>query len=139
MPNVAQPPTSAATPAPTSGNAFVLEPTFPGSRKSGFEFLVLEAPGRSLKKYVFIQDETGYLPKVLDKYLREFADSTAGINIQGNNQGKRTMRETAMELMKVYGPVYFTYKASQMVFNKIRAKIVNGVLGSTKTCYTVAA
>lgn len=124
---------------PTSGSAFFLDPTLPGSKKSGYEFLVLEAPGRSLKKYVFIQDETGYLPKVLDKYLREFADSTAGINIQGNNQGKRTLRETAIELMKVYGLVYFGFKATQMVFNKLRAKIVNGLLGSTKTCYTVAA
>lgn len=124
---------------PTSGSAFFLPPTLPNSRQSGYEFLVLEPPGRSLKKYVFIQDETGYLPKVLDKYLREFADSTAGINIQGNNQGKRTLRETAIELMKVYGLVYFAYKATQMVFNKVRAKIVNGLLGSTKTCYTVAA
>jgi methionyl-tRNA formyltransferase len=124
---------------PTSGSAFFLEPTLPGSKKSGYEFLVLEPPGRTLRKYVFIQDETGYLPKVLDKYLREFADSTAGINIQGNNQGKRTLLQTAVDLMKVYGLVYFGFKATQMVFNKVRAKIVNGLLGSTKTCYTVAA
>jgi len=121
------------------GSAFVLEPTLPGSKKSGYEFLVLQKPGRTLKKYVFIQDETGYLPKVLDKYLREFADSTAGINIQGNNQGKRTIVETAKDLMKVYGVMYFGFKAAQMVFNKIRAKIVNGLLGSTRKCYTVEA
>ena len=35
-----------------------------------------------MKKYVFIQNEPFLLPKVLGKYLREFAESTAGINIQ---------------------------------------------------------
>ncbi|HYF15603.1 MAG TPA: formyltransferase family protein [Phycisphaerales bacterium] len=119
------------------GASFVLEPTLPGSKKSGYEFLVLETPGRTLRKYVFIQDETGYLPKVLDKYLREFADSTAGINIQGNQQGKRTTLETAKELLRVYGPAYFGYKATQMVWNKALGKVVNGLLGSTKRCYTV--
>ncbi|MDX2130815.1 MAG: formyltransferase family protein [Planctomycetota bacterium] len=123
----------------SSGSAFELEPTLAGSAASGYEFLVLTPPGRTLKKYVFIQDETDYLPKVLDKYLREFADSTAGVNIQGNNQGKRTMVETARDLLKVYGPVYFGYKAARMVFNKVRAKIVNGVLGSTRRCYSVEA
>lgn len=105
----------------------------------GQEFLVLRRPGRTLKKYVFIQDETGLLPKVLDKYLREFADSTAGINIQGNHQGKRTLAQTARELLRVYGFRYFCYKVRQMVFNKLKAKIVNGLLGSTRRCYTVAA
>lgn len=146
MTTVTRPPSPHAAPAPASGApafrhagmAFELEPV-PGSRRSGYEFLVLEKPGRTLRKYVFIQDETGYLPKVLDKYLREFAPSTAGINIQGNNQGKRTMRETALELLGVYGPVYFTFKAAQMVFNKVRAKIVNGLFGSTRRCYTVEA
>lgn len=131
------------TPSPTPpgkpGVAFELEATLPGSRKSGFEFLVLEPPGRTLRKYVFIQDETGLLPRVLDKYLREFADSTAGVNIQGNNQGKRTILETAKELLRVYGPAYFVYKAAQMVLNKARSKIVNDLLGSTRRCYTVAA
>lgn len=131
---VPRPPTPASPAAP-----FELEATLPGSRKSGFEFLVLTPPGRTLRKYVFIQDETGYLPKVLDKYLREFAGSTAGINIQGNNQGKRTIAETTKELLRVYGPVYFAYKASQMILNKVLAKIVNGVFGSTRRCYTVAA
>lgn len=119
--------------------AFELEPTLPGSRKSGYEFLVLNPPGRTLRKYVFIQDETGLLPKVLDKYLREFADSTAGVNIQGNTQGKRTLAQTARDLLGVYGPVYFAYKATQMVWNKVCAKFVNGMLGSTRRCYTVAA
>jgi methionyl-tRNA formyltransferase len=108
------------------GVAFELEATLPGSRKSGYEFLVLQKPGRSLKKYVFIQDETKYLPKVLDRYLSEFASSTAGVNIQGNNQGKRSLAETAKELYKVYGPMYFQYKLRQMVGNKIKAKIFGG-------------
>ncbi len=132
-------PAAPGTPAPTSGAAFHLEPTLPGSAASGHEFLVLTPPGRTLKKYVFIQDETDYLPKVLDKYLREFADSTAGINIQGNNQGKRTITQTARDLLKVYGPLYFGYKASRLVFNKCRAKLINGVLGSTRRCYSVEA
>lgn len=138
------PPSAAATSPSTTGSAlppgaaFVLEP-LPGSRKSGHEFLVLEAPGRTLKKYVFIQDDANYLPRVLDKFLREFADSTAGVNIQANTQGKRTLKQTAMELYKVYGFWYFQWKLRQLVFNKFRAKIINGVLGSTKKCYTVAA
>jgi methionyl-tRNA formyltransferase len=135
----ASPSRPAVDPNLPPGAAFVLEPTLPGSAKSGYEFLVLTKPGRTLRKYVFIQDETGYLPKVLDKYLREFADSTAGINIQGNNQGKRTITETARELIKVYGVIYFGFKAFQMVFNKVRAKLINGVLGSTRRCYTVEA
>lgn len=130
--------TTAPTPPPPSGPAFVPEP-LPGTKQTPFEFLVLEKPGRSLRKYVFIQDETGLLPKVLDKYLREFADSTAGVNIQGNNQGKRTLVQTARDLASVYGPVYFCYKASQMVFNKLAARIVNGFLGSTRRCFTVEA
>jgi methionyl-tRNA formyltransferase len=124
--------------APKPASAFFLEPT-PESLPSGYEFLVLKKPGRTLKKYVFIQDETGYLPKVLDKYLREFGDSTAGINIQGNNQGKRTLVQTAMDLLKVYGPWYFQWKLRQMLWNKAKSKVVNGLLGSTRRCYTVAA
>src|SRR5262245_3918622 len=62
----------------------------PATTGSGYEFDVLARPGRTLTKYVFIQDDPFYLPKVLDKYLREFASSTAGVNIQPNNQGKRT-------------------------------------------------
>lgn len=129
------------TPVPTPpkpASAFFLDP-LPGSRQSGYEFLVLEPPGRPLKKYVFIQDETGYLPKVLDKFLREFADTTAGINIQGNNQGKRTLVQTALDLLKVYGFWYFQWKLRQMLWNKLKAKVVNGLLGSTRRCHTVAA
>ena len=77
--------TPANTPIDAPAKAFELEPV-PGTRRSGYEFLVLEPPGRTLKKYVFIQDDPFYLPKVLDKYLREFGDSTAGINIQPDSR-----------------------------------------------------
>lgn len=110
------------TTSPQSGSAFHLEPTSPEARKSGYEFLVLAPPGRSLKKYVFIQDETGYLPKVLDRYLSEFASSTVGVNIQGNNQGKRSLAETAKALYRVYGLKYFQYKLRQMIANKVKAR-----------------
>ena len=43
-----------------------------------------------LTKFVFIQDDPCYLPRVLEKYLREFAASTAGVNVQPTTQGKRT-------------------------------------------------
>jgi hypothetical protein len=62
----------------------------------------------SLVKYVFIQNDPFHLPKVLDKYLREFADSTAGVNVQSVAQGKRTVLQTAMDLLRLYGPEYFT-------------------------------
>ena len=65
-----------------------------------------------MKKYVFIQNEPFYLPKVLDKYLREFADSTAGINIQSVAQGKRSVIGTAMDLYKLYGFGYFQWTSS---------------------------
>lgn len=90
-------------------------------------------------KYVFIQDDPFYLPKVLDKYLREFADTTAGINIQPNTQGKRTVFQTAMDLLKMYGPWYFQWKLRHYIWKKIKAKVVNGLLGSTRTCHTVEA
>lgn len=131
-------PAAAPATALPPGASFVLEP-LPGSKKSGYEFLVLEPPGRKLKKYVFIQDDANFLPKVLDKFLREFADSTAGINIQANTQGKRTLFRTAMDLYKVYGFWYFQWKLRGLLFNKLRARLINGLLGSTKRCYTVAA
>jgi methionyl-tRNA formyltransferase len=90
-------------------------------------------------KYVFIQDDPFYLPKVLDKYLREFADTTAGINIQPSTQGKRTLVQTAMDLYRLYGLWYFQWKLRHYILNKIKAKVVNGWLGSTRRCYTVAA
>jgi methionyl-tRNA formyltransferase len=134
--SVAPPPSSPSTGKP--GVSFTLEP-MPGARASGYEFLLLNTPGRSLKKYVFIQDEPFYLPKVLDKYLREHADSTAGVNIQPSTQGKRTVVQTAMDLLKMYGPAYFQWKLRKYIWKKIQGKVVNGWMGSTRTCHTVAA
>ena len=90
-------------------------------------------------KYVFIQDEPYFLPKVLDKYLREFHDSTAGINIQSVAQGKRTVFETAKDLYKLYGFQYFQWKLRQVASYKLKAKVFNDLLGSTRTCYSVKA
>lgn len=95
--------------------------------------------GRPLVKYVFIQNDPFYLPRVLDKYLREFSSSTAGINIQSVAQGKRTIFQTASDLLKMYGPWYFQWKLRQYFFRKIQTKIFNDVLGSTKRCYSVGA
>lgn len=92
-----------------------------------------------LIKYVFIQDEPYFLPKVLDKYLREFHDSTAGINIQSVAQGKRTVFETARDLYRLYGFSYFQWKLRQVASYKIKAKLFNDLLGSTRTCYSVKA
>jgi methionyl-tRNA formyltransferase len=90
-------------------------------------------------KYVFIQNDPFLLPKVLDKYLREFADSTAGVNIQSVAQGKRTVVQTAQALMKLYGFRYFLWKFRRYVVRKFQGKIVNEIMGSTRTCYTVRA
>jgi methionyl-tRNA formyltransferase len=92
-----------------------------------------------LIKYVFIQDDPFYLPKVLDKYLREFRDSTAGVNIQSVAQGKRTVWQTAMELYQLYGFGYFQWKLRRYASAKIRAKFVNDLRGSTSACYSVKA
>src|SRR5690606_23697278 len=93
----------------------------------------------SLTKYVFIQNDPFLLPKVLDKYLREFADSTAGINIQSVAQGKRTVIQTAMDLYRLYGFMYFQWKLRKYMWRKLQAKIINDVLGSTRRCYSVRA
>jgi len=93
----------------------------------------------SLVKYVFIQNDPFYLPKVLDKYLREFADSTAGINIQSVAQGKRTVMQTALDLYRLYGFRYFQRKFRQYLIRKLQSKIVNEWLGSCKQCYSVKA
>lgn len=90
-------------------------------------------------KYVFIQNDPFFLPKVLDKYLREFSDSTAGINIQSVAQGKRTFLETGTELLKLYGFWYFQWKVRQYLWRKMLGKVVNGWMGSTRQCYTVKA
>lgn len=98
-----------------------------------------DPPGRLLKKYVFIQNEPFYLPKVLDKYLREYAGSTVGINVQAVTQGKRTVVQTAMDLLKMYGPWYFQWKLRNYIWRKVMGKVVNGLMGSTRKCYTVGA
>ncbi|MFO0874002.1 MAG: formyltransferase family protein [Phycisphaerales bacterium] len=92
-----------------------------------------------LTKYVFIQNDPFYLPKVLDKYLREFADSTAGINIQSVAQGKRTVLQTALDLQRMYGFRYFQWKLRSYALRKIQAKLHNDLLGSTRRCYSVRA
>ena len=93
----------------------------------------------TLVKYVFIQNDPFYLPKVLDKYLREFADSTVGVNVQSVAQGKRSVFSTAMDLYRLYGFGYFQWKLRGYLLRKVQAKVVNELLGSTKTCYSVAA
>ena len=92
-----------------------------------------------MTKYVFIQNDPFFLPKVLDKYLREFADSTAGINIQSVAQGKRTVFQTALDLYRLYGLRYFCWKLRRYIWIKLKAKLLNDVLGSTRTCYSVRA
>ncbi len=93
----------------------------------------------SVVKYVFVQDDPFLLPKLVDKYLREFSTSTAGINIQSVAQGKRTVMQTAMDLYKLYGFRYFQWKLRKYILLKIKAKIVNDILGSTRRCYSVRA
>jgi len=93
----------------------------------------------SLTKYVFIQNDPFYLPKVLDKYLREFHDSTAGINIQSVAMGKRSVMQTAWELFRLYGPRYFQWKLRRFLGARLKAKLINDLLGSTRHCYNVAA
>jgi len=92
-----------------------------------------------LTKYIFIQNDPFYLPKVLDKYLREFADSTAGVNIQSVAQGKRTVFQTAMDLYRLYGFTYFQWKLRRYAWKKLCGKVVNDWLGSTRVCYDVRA
>lgn len=93
----------------------------------------------TLTKYVFIQDEGRYLTKVLDKYLREFADSTAGINLQPITQAKKSFAQTLLEFYRLYGPVYFVKKCWEQASCKIMGRLVNGVLGSTRKCYSIHA
>ncbi len=93
----------------------------------------------TLVKYVFIQNDPFYLPAVLDKYLREFADSTAGVNIQSVAQGKRTVLRTGLDLRRVYGLRYFLWKFRRYAWRKLQAKLINGALGSRRRCYSVRA
>lgn len=93
----------------------------------------------ALTKYVFIQNDPFYLPRVLDKYLREFHESTAGINIQSVAQGKRGVVQTALDLYRMYGFRYFQWKLRSYIWRKLQGKIVNDLLGSTRRCYSIAA
>ena len=90
-------------------------------------------------KYVFIQNDPFLLPKVLDKYLREFSDTTAGVNIQSVAQGKRTVLQTAWDLYQLYGLQYFQWKVRRYIVKKMIAKIQNDILKSSKRCHSVAA
>lgn len=80
-------------------------------------------PGRALRKYVFIQDDPFFLPKVLDKYLREHAGSTAGVNVQSVSQGKRTVVQTALDLYRLYGFRYFQWKLRHYVWRKFASRM----------------
>lgn len=92
-----------------------------------------------LTKYIFIQNDPFYLPTVLDKVLREYADSVVGINIQSVAQGKRTVFQTAWDLYNLYGFGYFQWKLRGYLRRKIAAKIINDWLGSTRQCHSVKA
>ncbi len=90
-------------------------------------------------KYVFVQNDPFFLPRVLDTYLQEFADTTAGVNIQSVAQGKRSVFRTAMDLYRMYGFGYFQWKLRRYLLRKVQATLVNGLLGRSGTCYSVAA
>ncbi len=92
-----------------------------------------------MKFYIFIQNEPFLLPKVLDKVLREFSDDCAGVNIQSVAQGKRSVIATALDLWKLYGFRYFQWKLRAFLWAKLKARVVNGFLGMTNTCYSVGA
>lgn len=93
----------------------------------------------SLTKYVFIQNDPFYLPKVLDKYLREFSETTAGVNVQSVAQGRRTVFQTARDLYRLYGFRYFQWKLRKYLIRKLQSRLINDWLGSTGTCYSVRA
>jgi methionyl-tRNA formyltransferase len=95
--------------------------------------------GKTLVKYVFIQDDPFYLPGVLEGYLGEFHDSTAGVNVQSVAQGGRSLPGTALALYKIYGPRYFLWKSSRMAAQRVKAKLINDLFGSTRRCYSVGA
>lgn len=92
-----------------------------------------------MKKYVFIQDDPFFLPKVLDTYLSRFAGSTVGVNLQSVRQGKRTKWQTAMALLEIYGPVYFSYKLAAYAFRRVAGRILNDWLGLATPLFSVRA
>lgn len=91
-----------------------------------------------MTKYVFIQDDPFYLPRVLDKYLREFSGSTAGINIQSVAQGKRSVLRTAADLYRVYGFRYFQWKCRCYLWRKL-VSTSNSFRRSPRKLVSVAA
>lgn len=119
--------------------AFVPPDRLPPDERAKLEGIILDPPGRPLTKYVFIQADPFLLPRVLDKFLREHAETTAGINIQSVAQGGRSVVRTALDLLGLYGPWYFQWKLRRFVAKKVLAKVVNDLLGSTRTCHSVGA
>ncbi|MEE2908597.1 MAG: formyltransferase family protein [Planctomycetota bacterium] len=93
----------------------------------------------TLKKYIFIQNDPFYLPRVLTSVLEVYGDSVVGVNIQSVAQGKRSVFGTAMDLLKLYGFRYFQWKLRRYLWCKVKAKVVNGWMGRTRRCYSVAA
>lgn len=110
-----------------------------GSRMTEHGFRVLEPPGRPLVKYVFIQDEPFYLPRLLDKYLREYARSTAGIVVQSVSQGGRSRMQTALSLLKLYGPRYFQWKLRRYFAKRVLDLVASRIIGSRRQCHSVSA
>ena len=92
-----------------------------------------------LRKYVFIQNDPFYLPGVLDRFLHEFHASTVGVNVQSVAQGGLGLVGTALALLRVYGLVYFQWKLRKYVAARLKAKLLNDLLSSTRRCYSVAA
>jgi methionyl-tRNA formyltransferase len=91
-----------------------------------------------LIKYVFTQSDP-FLPGILDRYMREFADSTAGVNIQSVAIGKRTVFETVAELYRLYGFGYFQWRFRKVLWRQAQARVVNELLGWTRRCHSVRA
>jgi methionyl-tRNA formyltransferase len=77
-----------------------------------------------LRKYVFIQDDPFYLPRLLDKYLREFYDSTVGVNLQPVVMGNRTTWGTARALLKIYGFGYFQWKLRRYLAARVKQRLL---------------
>ena len=84
-------------------------------------------------------DDPCYLPRMLDKFLREFHDSTVGVLPQAVALGKRSKLQTAWDLFKFYGPRYFLWKLWNYSCARLRARVYNTLLGRSRRCYSVAA
>lgn len=115
-----------------SGQATTPTPAADASRPQPWE---LDPPGRPLRKYVFIQDDPFFLPRVLDKFLREHAHTTAGVNVQSVRQGSRTVFQTAMDLYRLYGPWYFQWKLRRYAWRKL----LGGLPGASRRALGVSS